>query len=215
MKRRRTETSFSPFFFFSSITKRGILCAAVADQQHIQLPPSPDLLFGEQQPLTQTLVQFLWIQRHQTAEGTGHQVRAGNAAEKAIGIVPHLQRIENIQQVFLQRIELVEKGKPDQHIAVNNVPCIIGFIAASVSRNRAERKARHIGAGPLRVLVNVDYTVLQTVIAAVIKIEIQPLRLKERTSLQRPHRGRRVRRKRRLIAGQLPEGDLQRLTDLI
>ena len=88
------------------------------------------------------------------------------------------------------KIELIEKGKPDQHIAVNNVARIIGFIAASVAGNRAKCKARHIGAGPLRVLVNVDHTVLQAVIAAVIKIEIQPLRLKERAPLQRPHCGR-------------------------
>lgn len=166
MKRRRTETSFSPFFLlFFDHKNAESSCAAVADQQHIQLPPPPDLLFGKQQPLA---AGSRPVPADSASPDSGRRRASGprwKAAEKPVGIVPHLQRIENIQKVLLQPIELIEKGKPDQHIAVNNVARIIGFIAASVAGNRAERKARHIGAGPLRVLVNVDHTVLQTVIA--------------------------------------------------
>lgn len=216
MKRRRTETSFSPFFLLFFDHKN-------AESSALRLPISSIFSFPHRRisclennsrwrRLSSGSCGFS-VTRQRKAQGI--RSGAGNAAKKPIGIVPHLQRIENIQKVLLQRIELIEKGKPDQHIAVNNVARIIGFIAASVAGNRAERKARHIGAGPLRVLVNVDHTVLQTVIAAVIKIEIQPLSLKKRAPLQRPHRGRRGRRKGRLIAGQLPEGNLQRLTDLI
>ena len=79
--------------------------------------------------MAQALVQFLRIQRHQTAKGAGHQVRAGNAAEKPVGIVPHLQRIENIQKVLLQRIELIEKGKTELLQTVRSIaPMGVTFI---------------------------------------------------------------------------------------
>ena len=51
--RKRPSPLFSSFL---RSQKRGILCAAVADQQHIQLPHRRMLLFGEQQPLAQALV---------------------------------------------------------------------------------------------------------------------------------------------------------------
>ena len=121
--------------------------------------------------LPQFFIQFLFFQCHQAFECTWHQICTGDTAKQPIGMCSKLQRIENIKQIFFQRIVLIDKGKSDQHITVQNASIIITLTASSIPGYGTDRKRRTVTA-ILFFFVDIDYTIFHTVIAAVIKIKI-------------------------------------------
>lgn len=146
---------------------------SVIHDQHIEPLPSGELLFVDQKLPFQFLSVLSRRKRHKTLERTGHQVRAGNTAQQPLRTVPDIQRIKNIQQILLQRVALVYKGKPDQHIAVHDLSFIIHLAAPSCGRHRTDGQRRFIVARLLLHLPDIYDPILQPFVSSVIKIEVQ------------------------------------------
>ena len=70
--------------------------------------------------LLQVVGQLLRLQCDEAFERTGHQIGAGNTAEQTICETAPFQRVEDVKQIFLQRIVLVDERKSDQHVTVQN-----------------------------------------------------------------------------------------------
>ena len=88
----------------------------------------------------------------------------------SVGIVAGCNNEDDIH-FSTQRIVLIDKGKSDQHITVQNASIIITLTASSIPGYGTDRKRRTVTA-ILFFFVDIDYTIFHTVIAAVIKIKI-------------------------------------------
>lgn len=90
--------------------------------------------------LLQFICRGLWSQGYQTFKSAGHQISAGNAAEKSLCKITKLQRIENIKKIFLQAVVLIYERKTDQHITVDDLACIVDLTAPPGRSYGADRQ---------------------------------------------------------------------------
>ena len=162
-----------------TIQERKGLQFPVVHNEHIQLLPFLKFLFGDQKLLLKVLRVFLGRQGHKALKGAGHQVRAGYTAQQPHGGIPDLQWVEYIKQVLLQGIALVYKGEPDEHITVNHLSGVIDLTAPSGRGYSADGQGGLIVARGIFPFIYINDPILQTFVPAVIKIKIQPLRLKK------------------------------------
>ena len=139
--------------------------------------PAAQLLRGNQQVLFKAVVQRLRREGNNTLESAGHKVGGGYPAQKSFGKIPGLKRVKDVQKVLLQGVVLVYKGKSDKHIAVYNLAGVIVVTAAAVGIYKADVKGRVVLTVVAVGAVNVNYTVFQAVVSAVVIVKIQPVRL--------------------------------------
>ena len=130
--------------------------------------------------LFKTVVQRLRREGNNALEGTGHKVGTGDTAQQALGKIPGLKGVENIQQVFLEGVVLVYKGKSDKHITVDNLAGVIVVAAASVGVYKADVKRSLVLTAAAAGAMNVYYAVFQAVVSAVVIVKVQPVRLIKR-----------------------------------
>ena len=81
---------------------------------------------------------LLGRQGHQSLEGAGHQISAGDTAQKSVRGIPDFQWVEDVEQILLQGVALVDKGESDQHIAVNHLSGVIDLAAPARGRHGAD-----------------------------------------------------------------------------
>ena len=152
---------------------------AVVDDEHVQLLPAAKLFGCDQQMFLELLRGLLGRQGHETLEGAGHQIGAGDAAEQTLREIPQLQGVEDVQQVLLQGVVLIDEGEADQHVAVDHLAGVQLFAAAAGGGDGADGEGGVVKSRGVRALADVDDAVLQPVVPAVVEIEIQPPGLKK------------------------------------
>ena len=122
--------------------------------------------------MAEILCVFLWFQGDYAFKCARHKVCTGDTAQEPHCEITKLQRVEDVQKVFFQRVILIYERKADQHITIKNSSGVENLAAASVSGDRANRQSRFVLSGFTFLLININDAICRALISSVIEVEI-------------------------------------------